>query len=470
MDTIHTYLTNLFLSNNLAVTPQKQKLFEAFINEQHHIALVDSIQKNQKIMIKNWAIINRVEDIKQQSFLIPNGTVGKPYSANIDFVKNNWTDFNHFELEGLENIGGINFNKETNIISGIPEQSGDFKIRLKYRLNQEEDAIELHEKIISLIINPDPKSLWKNIPSNVDDEFWKEDNTSSFASISNKHIVVSSKRGRSHANVGSFRDDDFAFCDLKASEWSLVVVSDGAGSAKISRHGSKLACQYIIDYFETTFTKEQSLHLESLIKCNQTESTEQIKKDLNLFIYNLIGKGAKQVHDKLADFAINNSYSLNDLNSTFIFTLFKSFEFGTAVLTFSVGDCPIAIIPKDFSEVKLMNWLDVGEYGGGTRFITTTEIFSSPKFASRINFKVVDDFAYLFLMTDGIYDPKFAVEANLEKTEKWKEFVDDLNGNNEMKVKVELDANNEKIEQQLSEWMDFWSSGNHDDRTLAIIF
>jgi hypothetical protein len=73
-------------------------------------------------------------------------------------------------------------------------------------------------------------------------------------------------------------------------------------------------------------------------------------------------------------------------------------------------------------------------------------------------------------MTDGIYDPKFVVEANLEKIEKWHEFLEDLGGNNEEKITVEFKPENTEIANQLSTWMDFWSPGNHDDRTLAIIF
>ena len=73
-------------------------------------------------------------------------------------------------------------------------------------------------------------------------------------------------------------------------------------------------------------------------------------------------------------------------------------------------------------------------------------------------------------MTDGIYDPKFVVEANLEKVEKWQEFIADLEGNNEDKTKVELKISNKEIAGQLATWMDFWSAGNHDDRTLAIVF
>ncbi len=117
-----------------------------------------------------------------------------------------------------------------------------------------------------------------------------------------------------------------------------------------------------------------------------------------------------------------------------------------------------------------MNWIDVGEFGGGTRFITMPEIFKNENFATRFGFKLVDDFSYLILMSDGIYDPKFVVEANLTKIKKWKELLADLDGKNEDKIKVELKPGNKEIANQFSAWMDFWSQGNHDDRTLAIVF
>ena len=78
-----------------------------------------------------------------------------------------------------------------------------------------------------------------------------------------------------------------------------------------------------------------------------------------------------------------------------------------------------------------MNWIDVGEFGGGTRFITMPKFFKSEKFAHDLGLKLVDDFSYLMMMSDGIYDPKFVVEANLPNIKKWKEFLQDLNGKNE---------------------------------------
>jgi len=72
-------------------------------------------------------------------------------------------------------------------------------------------------------------------------------------------------------------------------------------------------------------------------------------------------------------------------------------------------------------------------------------------------------------MTDGIYDPKFVVEKKLEDLEAWQHFLADLDGENEDKVKVDF-TNETEVKKTLSRWMDFWSKGNHDDRTLAIIY
>ncbi|MBK9225311.1 MAG: protein phosphatase 2C domain-containing protein [Flavobacterium sp.] len=62
-------------------------------------------------------------------------------------------------------------------------------------------------------------------------------------------MVVASKRGRSHANVGSFRDDDFAFKDFENTGWSVICAADGAGSAKLSREGSKIAVTELLNFF-----------------------------------------------------------------------------------------------------------------------------------------------------------------------------------------------------------------------------
>jgi hypothetical protein len=463
------YVQALLELYKLKIDTKRVSLFEDFIKEEYTINTVNNIIEKQQMLTGKWKIKNRIADIQQQNVAIPNGTVGKQYEALIDFQKNGWDDLTFCSLEGLDDIGLI-YDSDQKKIEGIPIASGDIKLKLKFRVAGEDDDAELNEKLISLIINPDPKSLWKNIPSNKEELYWKEDDLAVVSKLGDKHLVVSSKRGRSHANVGSFRDDDFAFKHFEETGWSVIAVSDGAGSAKISRKGSAIACGAVVDYFSENINTEAFLGFDTILKTHAEQPSSDTQKTLSHFVYNNLGQAALYVHRKLDEYAKSVNVPIKDLHATLIFTLLKKYDFGYAILSFGVGDCPIGLLNKDVSEISLMNWLDVGEFGGGTRFITMPEIFQSEKFSTRFGYKLVSDFSYLMLMTDGIYDPKFVVEANLEKIECWQSFIKDLNGDNPDGINVVFSAGNTKIAEQLSAWMDFWSTGNHDDRTLAVVF
>jgi len=502
------YIEKLFAINNIALNQKNKVIFEKFLNDEEIIQSVELISNQQKSIMENWRIRESINDIINNQVQIPNGTVGKAYDYKFDFIQLNWSNIIFSEIDGLDELG-LFYNKDEERVFGTPSANGDFKIKLKFRVKGENVNSTLNEKVINLIINADPKSLWQNKESDKSDRFWKEDNVNVFDKLGTKNILVSSKRGRSHANVGSFRDDDFAFQYFDKTGWSVVAVSDGAGSSKNSRKGSEIACNEVVNFFEANFNNEIVANFDELIvnhfnnsninsvvvdqtidEKNETETLtdpeistienpdlvietefkESSQVQISKFIYNQLGGCAKHVYNKLEEFANKNEFPIKELHSTLIFSLFKKYDFGYVILTFGVGDCPIAVINKDLTDFKLLNWLDVGEFGGGTRFITMPEIFTSDKFATRFGFKIIEDFSYLMLMTDGIYDAKFVVEANLEKLDKWKEFIEDLEGNNEDNAKVDFEESNTEIANQLSTWMDFWSPGNHDDRTLAIVF
>ncbi|MEY2738697.1 MAG: hypothetical protein RL259_606 [Bacteroidota bacterium] len=484
MQEVKTYIESLFSAKGIEINPNRLKQFEEFVALEDSVAAVKHIFENQNSLMNKWKLKNRISDILSLQIVIPNGTIGKNYSGHIDFEKLNLSDLIFEQFEGLEEIG-LCFNKTNDCIEGIPILSGDLKFTLLFKVNGEDENEELNKKVIQLIVNPDPKSLWKDIPSDITDPFWKEDDVSISDKIGEKNIVISSKRGRSHKNVGSFRDDDFAYAHLNKSGWSIVAVSDGAGSYSLSRVGSQIACNAVVEFFENHIDEEKYKEFDDKINSYNQTSDQSNLKEIEVYAKQNLYKATVFVHNKIKEVAeetfknspelFNNpkakSY-LDYYHSTFIFALFKKYEFGYVVLTFGVGDCPIAIMNLDQTETTLLNWLDVGEFGGGTRFITQSDIFHSTEhpMATRFNFKIVPDFSYLFLMTDGIYDPKFVVEANLEKSEKWIEFMEDLKGKNEDNVAVEFNPENTQIADQLSKWMDFWSQGNHDDRTLAIVY
>ncbi|MEO6550368.1 MAG: protein phosphatase 2C domain-containing protein, partial [Ferruginibacter sp.] len=231
MSDIKLYIKNLLIRRQIIIAENRANLFEEFVANENNCTAVQQIFDIQNKLMANWELKNRIADIQQQPVSIPNGTVGKPYEAIIAFAKLGWDDIAEYELEGLDGPE-LSFDKETNTITGVPTQSGDLKITFMFRLNDEPEDSPLNEKQIPLIINPNPKSLWKNIDSDRTGQFWKEDTIAAFDALGEKHIVVASKRGRSHATVGSFRDDDFAYKHYYKTGWSIVVVADGAGSAQ----------------------------------------------------------------------------------------------------------------------------------------------------------------------------------------------------------------------------------------------
>jgi serine/threonine protein phosphatase PrpC len=468
MSDVKQLVTQLFKSNNITIPANRVDLFDRFLKDEQNIAAINAIIENENQLMAKWKLEDRIADIIQQPVRVLNATVGKPYETKFDFDKFKWKDITAFEFKGLEEVG-LRYDEKTKQLTGVPTESGDIKFTFLFKVDGQPEDAPLNEKVITLIVNPDPKSLWKKLENDRNDPYWKEDNVTVFAPLGDRHILVSSKRGRSHANVGSFREDDFGFKDLN-NGWNIVVLSDGAGSARLARKGSAIACKGVVDYFLDEQSMENMKEFDGLLQQHVANTGDETQKKLNHFVYNNLGKAAFQVHKQLEAFAAKEGVALKDLSSTLIFTLFRRYDVGYAFLSFGVGDCPIAILNKDVTEVTLMNWLDVGEFGGGTRFITMPEIFQSEKFATRFGFKLLPDFSYLFMMSDGIYDPKFVVEANLPNIKKWQEFLADLNGKNEDGIRVELKTGNRDIENQFSKWMDFWSAGNHDDRTLAIVF
>jgi serine/threonine protein phosphatase PrpC len=167
--------------------------------------------------------------------------------------------------------------------------------------------------------------------------------------------------------------------------------------------------------------------------------------------------------------AQEQQYAIKDFATTLILSICKKFEYGWFVAAWWVGDGGIGIYDKDTQYLKILGEPDGGEFAGQTRFLTMPNIIQQELY-DRMKFEIVKDFTALILMTDGVTDPKFETDANLNQLEQWQALWDDLNGKNEDGMKVDFNDDNEQSAEQLLKWLDFWSKGNHDDRTIAILF
>lgn len=128
-----------------------------------------------------------------------------------------------------------------------------------------------------------------------------------------------------------------------------------------------------------------------------------------------------------------------------------------SLLVIGWGDGAAAIFDPAIQKIKLLGEVDSGQYSGETQFLTLAEA-NAEKITSRIYTDIRDYPPILILMTDGVSDPKFHSDVQLNTFETWQIFWQELRE----------PLQKEQPEKALEEWLDFFSKGEHDDRTLAI--
>lgn len=422
---------------------------------------------NKRIMIEN--------EMRQKGLRLPNGTVKKEYCA---FFKLPVERISDVELEGADELGLIFAMSENGdcSVSGRPVRTGDFVLKLRYRTVPGEPMSELP---IPVAFNPSPRDLWRSIPTDQGIKYYKPDSDSSFiearydaAGEMGKRMLAASMRGRSHAQEGNARDDDFRLYRCDDSDWYILAVADGAGSAAYSRKGSEIACDMVVEYCRQCL--EDNPEFESAVREFGADSgSEEKRQVLSRKVIDIIYTAAIKAHQAIHHLADSEGLRLKDFATTLMFAVCKRYDFGWFFASFWVGDGAICILDADRQSIRLLGTPDEGEFSGQTRFLTMPEIFRDPDVAKkRMRISIVPDFTALMLMTDGVSDPMFETDRNLNDYSRWQHFYDLLqSGFREDDIPgVNLASDGEMARKQLLDWLNFWSAGNHDDRTIAILY
>ena len=189
MNDVKEFVTQFFKRNNINIPPGRKDLFDSFLRDEQNVAAINIILENQNRLMVKWKIQDRIAEIMQKPVRVLNATVGKPYEAIFDFDKFGWKDIVAYEFTGIEEAG-LRYDEKTKQITGVPVKSGDVKFTFKFKIEGQSEDAPYNEKIFTIIINPDPKTLWKSVPSDKNDPFWKEDDVTIFAPIANRHILV----------------------------------------------------------------------------------------------------------------------------------------------------------------------------------------------------------------------------------------------------------------------------------------
>lgn len=386
------------------------------------------------------------------SFRAPNARTGEAYDHVIDVLGAPQSSVTLCAI-GVPEPLGLRGDPASGRITGTPAVAGNYDITVSYRLVLRPGDPPL-QTTFRLSVNLDPKSMWRNLPSDSAAPYWRPDEESGAIRGPEMAILAASKRGRSHAHVGSFRDDAFRIDHVNGAGWYLAVVADGAGSARFSRRGAQLICDVARERTRSALGGAVGALIDTLAAGQTDASREQLHTTLTGVLGNAAYYAAQAIADECGTRAADLRAEFHDYLSTAMVVLAKRYCFGTLCAAYWVGDGAVGAYSKR-DGITLLGESDGGEYAGQTRFLDSNAV-SQDALRKRTRYAVVDDLTALVVMTDGISDPKFETEARLARQADWDAFWSELEPNT-------------GDEAALLAWLDFWSQGNHDDRTIVII-
>lgn len=338
-------------------------------------------------------------------------------------------------------------------INGTPEAPGDICLVIHYTLRTPDlhDQERVSPDIPIITVTPDPRKLWRDLPP-PDNAPFQAANQQHQIINGPRTIVAASKRGRSHAHDGKFRDDFFTIRYLEESGWYLVAVSDGAGSAELSRQGARLACDtFIAQLTDILSSPERN---QELLTMTPDEQDCAIRNNVLDATYKSLVAIDECAHA--------NNQPRYQFAATFLGYAMKRLQGQWLIVAVGIGDGAIAVLSHD-GHSTLLNTPDSGEYVGQTRFITMSEVWQDHP-EQRVRAFRCDDFDRILSMTDGVSDPNFETDNNLNDPVCWHQLK--LN----LEASIPFEERSEATAQALEDWLDFWVKGNHDDRTITILY
>lgn len=386
------------------------------------------------------------------SFHLPNAKAGQPYVGKLEGKDTSGKTVTILDARAAT-ATGLSFDAQSCELRGMPAKDGDYPVEIRWT----SDGVSEYASECLLFVNPDPRSLWKQLEPPADDAYFKPNTEAALIEGLDFKIAAASRRGRSHEHVGSFRDDDFFVHHDPSSGWSVLMVADGAGSAKSSRWGSKLAVaeagNHIVSKLSGAFGTGMTQAL-----AGWSSDMAAASQAMHTPFYLLFQEASRLAVQAIEREATSQGVAPKEYATTLLAAAVRRDANHTFLATFWMGDGAIAAYgPR--SKVRLMGTPDSGEFAGQTRFLDRAAL-NDQAFGKRLVLGCYAALSAVVLMTDGISDPRFETDNGLADAAKWDALWDEISP---------LLAAPEP-QKALLEWLNFFTPGHHDDRTMAVLW
>ena len=257
-------------------------------------------------------------------------------------------------------------------------------------------------------------------------------------------LAAASVRGKLHAHRGGWREDAFRHGVAHAVDgtYSVVVVSDGAGSAPLSRVGSNLLCQTALDYLISTLGQSAPL---------SADAKTLAERDLPP-LRSVLVESARLALQTLRDEAARRNRPLSDFAATFLVLVRREWNGAQLCAALQAGDGGIALWNQDDS-LTILGEADHGAQSGETRFLISSGM--EAELPARVKFSIRPNLHAVAVFTDGISDDYFP------ETERYPDLFRTVlplvEGQNALSPGAAL-----------LDWIDYDKKGSADDRALVL--
>jgi len=385
--------------------------------------------------------------------------------------------------------------RSTNILGGVvKEPANDIKITTQFECKAMPSL--KHSVTLLLTCTMDPEIRWKQIEQSdsdkipvltesdsteikrmydglkdvkpllgLVDDFSKPNRVSYRLVKAGFDMAYASIRGRSHIKDGKFREDDVTaklFLDDKAV---AIVVSDGAGSASLSRRGSQIVVNLGLETLIKSFEKILAEDPDYFLINTEVEEVKNKVKDIFTAAVLSIRERIEFESDMIR--SAKSSFTKKDMYATFLAAVVLPSKDGHILFSYSVGDGAIGVAgaSDDVSGLKCVP--DHGQSAGQTLFVQSEGATDANK---RLNITMIPGAFSLILMSDGVSDPFIPLDVE-SKPQTWHSLAAELKSI----VDGEIVSDVEKPETyqqrgKLCEWLDSYQPSHHDDRTIATLF
>ncbi|WP_295455019.1 PP2C family serine/threonine-protein phosphatase [uncultured Thiodictyon sp.] len=378
-----------------------------------------------------------------------NAREGEPFQAQ---VRVRAGDGRAMEILACEVPAAAGVTYESGFLTGTAPRPGEYPLSITCQAADDPQGSPCRVTA-TLVVNADPRALWKDLPSDRDAAGWKPDTAAvHLPAAHDRQVLLASRRGRSHAHIGALRDDDYGCCVTAADGWNLIAVADGAGSASYSRIGSRIAVDTAVAVARARLLDDQS---GPWLRDLAGEDPGAARAAA----YHTLGAAAFESSKAIEAQARAQCNDPRDYATTLLLAAHTRTPLGDLVVTYWVGDGAMALYSTEHG-VELLGMPQGGDYAGQTQFLDRSVFVDVDQIMQRLSVRIVPGFTALLLMTDGVSDPWFPSDVVLRQSSAWAGFWAEI-----APLLAAADPQARALD-----WLNFWSRGNHDDRTLAVLW